>query len=134
MRKTVQFVLMLAVIASTLSLSATVIDRPQVSPSYAVATTTTSAPDFGASSFVREFRPEVRTFVPEFRRPNSNPNSGSSGGSFGPMFINLDRPQFDSRFVQPPNPNAPVGAPEPGSLALLASGLLSGVYFVRRRK
>lgn len=126
MRKTVQFALLFTVIASTLSLSATVLDRLPATPEVA---TVTSAPDFGGG---RDFRPEVVPFTLD--RPSASPSFViGNGDSSGAMFVNLDRPQFYSR-SQGTGPNAPVGTPEPGSLALLASGLLSGVYFVRRRK
>ncbi len=157
MRKYAHFVLLFLVAACTLSLSATTVDRPQASA--AVAT----APDFGSFAAGDTFdieRPSTtpdlsgyqadRLTVVSLDRPhyksqllNSKPNtlvgrpsqtpdvSFETGGSSGFTFVNLDRPHYNLRSQ---DPKAPAPTPEPGSLALLASGLLSGLYFVRRRK
>lgn len=125
MRKSVLFAVLFT-LASTLSLSATVLQRPSA---MAEVATFTSAPDF--TSGAREFRAESVSL--NLDRPGANANflSGNGGLGNGGMFVNLDRPQFFSRIQG----NASVPAtPEPGSLALLASGLLSGMYFIRRRK
>lgn len=136
MRKAVQFVALFIVIASTLSLSATVLDRPTANPQFVIVGTFSSAPDFAPTSLVRDFRPDNRTFTPDLccDRPTQTGFTGTESPFTGEMLVNLDRPQFNSRFTFPQNPNAPSSAPEPGSVALLASGLLTGVYFVRRRK
>ena len=61
MRKSVQF-LMLFVIACTVSLSASVLERPGTSSQ--TSETVTSTTDFRSVGLFREFRGDTRTFTP----------------------------------------------------------------------
>ena len=134
MRKSVQF-LMLFVIACTVSLSASVLERPGTSSQ--TSETVTSTTDFRSVGLFREFRGDTRTFTPALccDRPTQDGNIGSeTGGVDTNMTITLDRPHFSSRFTTNGLGNAPTPAPEPGSLMLLASGLLSGACFLRRHR
>jgi hypothetical protein len=133
MRNFVQVVfLMLLVVGCSIALSASTLDRAQLPTS---AVTVTKAADLNRvvnlADLVRVSRPEAQD-ISGFvccDRP-TEPISGQftipTGGGTVPMLTNLSRPVS--------LPRSPVSAPEPGSLVLLAYGLLSGAYFVRRRR
>jgi len=131
MSRLVQVVmLMLLVAGCTLSLAATTLDRAQRPATPAVATAVDSVPSVNLVDIDRQVRPmelDLSTFTLERPGLPDGQFTIPPEGGYSPMSASLSRPNFQPR-------RDPMTTPEPGSLVLLASGLLSGVYFVRRRK